>query len=159
MSDDTRHPSEVARRALMAGAGVLAASVALIACGGAASRSGALLPPAGTPAGPPAGPPGEPAGAAGGRLASTSDIPIGGGTVIAGKKVVVTQPVPGTFAAFSAICTHQGCPVNKVANGTIDCPCHGSKFAVADGSVVQGPASRPLARRQITVSGDAIVLE
>jgi Rieske Fe-S protein len=152
MSDDTRPASEVARRALMAGAGVLAASVALVACGGAASRSGAPL----TPSGPPAG---EPAGTAGGRLASTSDIPVGGGTVIAGKKVVVTQPVPGTYAAFSAICTHQGCTVNKVANGTIECPCHGSKFAVADGSVVHGPASRPLARRQITVAGDAIVLE
>jgi Rieske Fe-S protein len=148
MSDDTRHASEVARRALMAGAGVLAASVALVACGGAASRSGAPQPPAG-----------EPAGSADGRLASTGDIPVGGGTVIAGKKVVVTQPVPGTFAAFSAICTHQGCAVNKVADGTIDCPCHGSKFAIADGSVVHGPASRPLARRQITISGDAIALE
>jgi Rieske Fe-S protein len=89
---------------------------------------------------------------------SASEIPVGGGTVIADEKVVVTQPVPGTFAAFSAICTHRGCTVNKVANGTIDCPCHGSKFAVADGSVVEGPASRPLARRQIAVSGDAIVL-
>jgi len=78
--------------------------------------------------------------------------------VIAAKKVVVTQPVSGTFAAFSAICTHRGCTVNKVADGTIDCPCHGSKFAIADGSVVQGPASRPLPRRQITVMGDAIVL-
>jgi Rieske Fe-S protein len=156
MSDDTRHASEMARRALMAGAGVLAASAALVACGGAASRSGSPLTPAGSPTGPSAG---EPAGTAGGRLANTSDIPVGGGTVIAGKKVVVTQPVPGTFAAFSAICTHQGCTVNKVANGTIDCPCHGSKFAVADGSVVHGPASRPLARRQITVSGDAIALE
>ncbi|MGH3514650.1 MAG: ubiquinol-cytochrome c reductase iron-sulfur subunit, partial [Pseudonocardiaceae bacterium] len=100
----------------------------------------------------------EPAGSVGDRLASTSDIPVGGGTVIAGKKVVVTQPVSGTFAAFSAICTHRGCTVNKVANGTIDCPCHGSRFAIADGSVVEGPASRPLARRQITVSGDAIEL-
>jgi Rieske Fe-S protein len=100
-----------------------------------------------------------PGGSATERLATTSDIPAGGGTVIAGKKVVVTQPVPGSFAAFSAICTHQGCTVNKVANGTIDCPCHGSKFAIADGSVVHGPASRPLTRRQITVSGDAIVLE
>ncbi|HSZ31192.1 MAG TPA: Rieske (2Fe-2S) protein, partial [Pseudonocardiaceae bacterium] len=69
------------------------------------------------------------------------------------------QPTPGTFEAFSAICTHQGCTVNKVTSGTIDCPCHGSKFAIADGSVVHGPASRPLPKRQVTVAGDAILLE
>lgn len=96
---------------------------------------------------------------AGKRLASTSDIPVGGGKVFRADKVVVTQPAPGTFKAFSAVCTHQGCTVNKVADGTVDCPCHGSKYAVADGSVVNGPAQRPLAARQITVSGDAVMLQ
>lgn len=171
MPDDTPYGSEVARRAVLAGAGALAACAALVACGSSPNQNAASPPP--TPAVPPnpaalppsAAPPTTeapaqvPGGGASERLATTSDIPVGGGTVIAGKKVVVTQPVPGTFAAFSAICTHQGCTVNKVANGTIDCPCHGSKFAIADGAVVNGPASRPLARRQITVSGDAIVLE
>ncbi len=156
MPDDTRYGSEMARRAVMTGAGALAACAALVACGSSGSQSVEV--PSEAPLTPtvPAQP--EPAGSLGDRLASTSDIPVGGGTVIAGKKVVVTQPVSGTFAAFSAICTHRGCTVNKVANGTIDCPCHGSRFAIADGSVVEGPASRPLARRQITVSGDAIEL-
>jgi Rieske [2Fe-2S] domain len=137
MPDDTRYGSEVARRAVMAGTGVLAVSAVLAACVGSQNQS-AATPSAPAPP-PPAQP--EPPGSAGERLASTSDIPVGGGIVIAGKKVVVTQPVPGTFAAFSAIC-----------------PCHGSRFAIADGSVVEGPASRPLARRQITVSGNAIAL-
>ncbi len=163
MPDDTRDGSQVARRAVMAGTGALAAYAALAACGsspdqGSAANQGAALPSAGAPTSDStsAAPPG---GSAGQRLTTTNDIPVGGGTVIVGKKVVVTQPAQGTFAAFSAICTHQGCTVNKVVNGTIDCPCHGSKFAIADGSVVHGPASRPLARRQITVSGDAIMLE
>ncbi|MEU2119056.1 Rieske (2Fe-2S) protein [Streptomyces sp. NPDC016459] len=91
-------------------------------------------------------------------LTRTAEIPVGGGTVFAKEKVVVTQPVAGEFKAFSAVCTHQGCTVNKVADGTIDCPCHGSKFRVADGSVAKGPATRPLPAEQITVSGDAIVL-
>ncbi|MFF8377372.1 Rieske (2Fe-2S) protein [Streptomyces sp. NPDC015661] len=91
-------------------------------------------------------------------LARTSDIPVGGGTVFAKQKVVVTQPAAGEFKAFSAICTHQGCTVNKVADGTIDCPCHGSKYRIADGSVAAGPAPRPLPAEQIIVSGETITL-
>lgn len=72
--------------------------------------------------------------------------------------MVVTQPSAGEFKAFSAICTHQGCTVNKVADGTIDCPCHGSKYRIADGSVAAGPAPRPLPAEQITVSGETITL-
>ncbi|MGW8768744.1 Rieske (2Fe-2S) protein [Streptomyces sp. NPDC055815] len=91
-------------------------------------------------------------------LARTSEIPVGGGTVFAEQKVVVTQPAAGEFKAFSAICTHQGCTVNKVADGTIDCPCHGSKYRVADGSVAAGPAPRPLPAERIIVSGETITL-
>ncbi|MFD0154204.1 Rieske (2Fe-2S) protein [Streptomyces sp. NPDC055721] len=91
-------------------------------------------------------------------LAKTSEIPVGGGTVFTEQKVVVTQPAAGEFKAFSAICTHQGCLVNKVADGTIDCPCHGSKYRIADGSVVAGPAPRPLPAEQINVSGGSITL-
>ncbi|MER5311725.1 Rieske (2Fe-2S) protein [Streptomyces sp. NPDC002773] len=91
-------------------------------------------------------------------LAATSEIPVGGGKVFAERKVVVTQPAAGEFKAFSAVCTHQGCLVNKVADGTIDCPCHGSKYRVADGSVVNGPATRPLPAEQIIVSGESITL-
>ncbi|WP_406001700.1 Rieske (2Fe-2S) protein [Streptomyces sp. NBC_00829] len=99
--------------------------------------------------------PGKPAGE---ELAKTSDIPVGGGTVFKDQKVVVTQPVSGDFKAFSAICTHQGCTVNKVADGTIDCPCHGSRFSIESAEVVGGPAPKPLPPKQITVSGDTIVL-
>ena len=101
----------------------------------------------------------QPSGSPGGKeLAKTSDIPEGGGTVFPEQKVVVTQPALGEFKAFSAVCTHQGCTVNKVADGTIDCPCHGSKFHIADGSVAHGPAARPLPAAQIKVEGDAIRL-
>ena len=91
-------------------------------------------------------------------LGKTEDIPVGGGVIFAPNQVVVTQPAKGTFKAFSSICTHLGCPVASVANGTINCDCHGSKYAVEDGSVQAGPAPRPLAPKQIKVSGDAITL-
>ncbi|GGV12169.1 iron-sulfur protein [Streptomyces litmocidini] len=94
----------------------------------------------------------------GAPLARTSQIPVGGGMVFPKEKVVVTQPSAGEFKAFSAICTHQGCTVNKVEDGTIDCPCHGSRYRVADGSVAAGPAPRPLPAERITVSGETISL-
>ena len=51
----------------------------------------------------------------------------------------------GTLHCVSAICTHLGCVVGfNDAERAWECPCHGSRFA-PDGTVVQGPANRPLA--------------
>ena len=96
--------------------------------------------------------------AAKGELAKVADIPVGGGKVFKDRNVVVTQPTQGTIKCFSAICTHQGCTVGDVSGGTINCPCHGSKFKVADGSVANGPATKPLEVVNVTVSGDTITL-
>ncbi|MER6440557.1 MULTISPECIES: Rieske (2Fe-2S) protein [unclassified Streptomyces] len=97
-------------------------------------------------------------GAAGTELARTSDIPVGGGKIFKDRKIVVTQPTKGEFKAFSAICTHQGCTVSTVADGTIDCPCHGSKYRITDASVVKGPATAPLPAERITVEKNSIRL-
>lgn len=77
-------------------------------------------------------------------LAKVADIPAGGGVILADQKVVLTKDQSGKVAAFSAVCTHQGCVVGEVSNGTINCPCHGSKFDVASGQPVGGPAPKPL---------------
>jgi Rieske Fe-S protein len=87
-----------------------------------------------------------------------AEVPEGGGKVISSAKVVVTQPTSGEYKAFTAVCTHMQCLVDQVADGTIDCPCHGSKFSIKDGSVVAGPAPSPLAAESIKVSGDKIYL-
>ncbi|TGN73293.1 Rieske (2Fe-2S) protein [Streptomyces bauhiniae] len=91
-------------------------------------------------------------------LGSVSEIPEGGGKIFAAEKVVVTQPKKGEYKAFSAVCTHQGCTLNKVADGTVDCPCHGSKFRISDGSVAHGPATEALAAKEIMVHGNTVHL-
>ena len=90
-------------------------------------------------------------------LALTSDVPVGGGKILADKKIVITQPRAGSFQAFTAVCTHQGCTVSSVSGGTVNCPCHGSKFSIANGSVVAGPAPSALAPVSIKVQGTSIV--
>jgi Rieske Fe-S protein len=91
-------------------------------------------------------------------LAAAADIPVGGGKIFAAQKVVVTQPAKGSYRAFSAVCTHVGCLVSEVSDGTIDCPCHGSEFAISDGAVVTGPAPSPLPRKKIKIESGQVVL-
>jgi Rieske Fe-S protein len=88
----------------------------------------------------------------------TSDIPVGGGKIFQGAQIVVTQPSAGDFKAFSAVCTHQGCIVSKIASGTIDCACHGSEYSIEDGSVEHGPATKGLTEKTVTVSGDTLTV-
>lgn len=144
----------VIRSAGIVGAGAVGAAT-LAACGGSSDTASTGTP--GSPASTPAVGAAGSAAAAGGAI-KVSDIPVGGGKVFAAEKIVVTQPRAGEFKAFSAICTHQGCTVAKVADGTIDCPCHGSKFDLTTGAVKDGPAPAPLPPKTATVSGTSITV-
>ena len=167
---DTRatRASRSTRRGVLAGVGLVGLAGAVSACGSGGSGSSS----AGTTAGaPPAtagagsapssasGGGGSTAGAAqGSALATTSEIPVGSGKIFTSEKVVVTQPNSGDFKAFSAVCTHMGCIVSTISNGTIDCPCHGSQYSISTGAVVGGPAPSPLAAQTIKVTGSNIFL-
>ncbi|MFD3336975.1 Rieske (2Fe-2S) protein [Streptomyces sp. NPDC058700] len=134
--------SGVARRTVVAAAGSAGLAAALAACGGGTDDKNT---------------PSEAAeGTGGAALARTGDIPVGGGKIIAGKGLVITQPKAGEFKAFSSKCTHAGCAVTSVKDGVIVCPCHQSHFDMSDGSVKSGPAPAPLPPEPIQVVGDEI---
>ncbi|MBP0458186.1 Rieske (2Fe-2S) protein [Streptomyces montanisoli] len=154
----------VTRRTVVAAAGTAGLGAALVACGGGSSSangtSSASSASGTSGASSPSGSSGPSDEASGGGdvLAKTADIPEGGGKIFADRKVVVTQPKANEFKAFSAVCTHQGCTVASITDGVIKCPCHGSEFSIADGSVKGGPAPSPLPPEQIKVSGGSISL-
>ena len=94
-------------------------------------------------------------GGSGGRkkLTSLASLPVGGGVITQGY--VVVRDAGDAVHAFSSVCTHLGCDVNKVSGGKIFCPCHGSVFDAQTGAAVQGPASSPLPKLEVTVeNGD-----
>ena len=129
----------ISRRQTLTGAAALGAVPLLAACGGDDGSTVATDPPA-----------------AGETLGPVADVPVGGGTIYPDQKIVVTQPTEGDFKAFTAVCTHQSCLVAKVTAESIDCTCHGSKFSVEDGSVLNGPATTGLTPVPVTVDGDQI---
>lgn len=141
------------RRALTGSAAVAVGVPLLAACGG---DSGSTATDSAGSSSPDSSSPSASSGGGGATLATAADVPVGGCFVASDAKVVVTQPTEGDFKAFSAVCTHQGCLVETSSEGDIPCPCHGSKFSIEDGSVVQGPATQPLPPVEITVDGDTI---
>ncbi|WP_413452193.1 Rieske (2Fe-2S) protein [Georgenia phoenicis] len=132
------HPHGPSRRQVLTWAGAGAAALTLAACSGEE----------------PAPPPPEP----GEQLAALEDIPVGESLAVRtseGAEVVLTRVSEDEVVALSAVCTHQGCTVVR-EDEDLSCPCHGSRFAVADGAVLTGPAEEPLPRLEVRIESGVI---
>lgn len=138
--------SDVSRRAVLQGTGVAVGAGILGAVGytvyGPGGHDTTYQPPA--------------AGAAPTVLAPVTDVPEGGGVVLTKAQVVLTR-TGNQIAAFSAVCTHQQCLVDRVRDGLIVCPCHGSTFDAATGAVRDGPAGAPLPAVPIDIVNGSVV--
>ncbi|MPV49734.1 MULTISPECIES: Rieske (2Fe-2S) protein [unclassified Pseudactinotalea] len=131
--------SQVCRRQVLAGAGVIAGVTLLGACSG---ESTALEP--------------------GIVLTPLADVPVGGSVTVTpegGSPIVVGRPSEGTVVAVSAICTHQGCEVAPIDGEpqVLMCPCHHSEFETFTGDVLEGPAVDPLPEITVAVTGGNVV--
>jgi Rieske Fe-S protein len=141
----------ISRRTVIMNAGLAAAAIAgLSSCTNYTTAPGAE-PSAAATSGSAAG------GASQELMAKAADIPVGSGKIFPDAQTVITQPKNGEFKAFSAVCTHQGCIVATVTN-TINCDCHGSKYSITDGSVVNPPAPKPLPAKTIKVDGNTLTV-
>jgi nitrite reductase/ring-hydroxylating ferredoxin subunit len=150
MTTPQDHPTTgPTRRTVLASVGLAGVGVtALAGCGSAEDAAGAA-----------AGSAKDAATDAVKEAISAATIPVGGGKIFDGQKVIVTQPTSGEFKAFSAVCTHQACLLSEVADGVIKCSsCHHSEFDITTGAVKKGPATQALPEKSITVSGDGITV-
>ena len=149
----TELTDQTTRRAVLGGVAAVGAGALLAACGsdeptnstdgGGDSTSGGDAP-------------------SGGALATTDEVPVGGGTVFQKEKIVVTQPTEGDFKAFTAVCTHQKCTLAELVEDKVHCNCHGSEFSIATGKNVTGPngsaggSVADLAAKKVSVAGGEI---
>jgi cytochrome b6-f complex iron-sulfur subunit len=95
----------------------------------------------------------------GGAIARESEVAPGSAVEFkdGGQDAVLVHLESGDFAAYSAVCTHQGCTV-AYQKGQLACPCHGSVFDPANGAeVVTGPAQSPLPEIPIEVKGGQVL--
>lgn len=129
-------PSLPTRRAVLGTAGATVVTFCLAGCAESANSGGGA--------------------AAGPTTVKASEIPVGSGKIVG--QYVVTQPKAGTFEAFGYLCTHQNLPVQQVSDAAIVCGRHGSSFSLADGSVLTGPATKPLTKATVTVTGDTLTI-
>lgn len=156
------------RRAVLAASASVTTGLALAACGGGDNDATDTDPGAGPETtgpestGPGAGssaPEGEQPGG-GEPLAALSEVPVGEATAVTtpdGQEAVLFRPDEATVAGFSAICTHQGCPVQP-EGAELRCPCHQSVFDAATGEVLGGPADEPLPALSVRVQDGQVVV-
>ena len=79
---------------------------------------------------------------------------------VAGTKVAVAN-ADGHLYALENTCTHRGCSLasGRLEGTTVTCPCHGSQFDVASGTVIRGPATRPVRSRSVQIVGEDLLVE
>ncbi|MFD8306677.1 Rieske 2Fe-2S domain-containing protein [Streptomyces sp. NPDC059690] len=105
------------------------------------------------------------AGAEGAPATPTAPVEVGPGSDVAkgsaalyrDHNVVVSRAEDGSLKAYSTLCTHAGCPIDKLEGTTLVCPCHGSEFDARTGKVLRSPATEPLRELSVRTANGQIV--
>lgn len=135
--------AEFTRRSFISNGGVAAIAVGTLALVGCSTA------------------PAEPADPTGGLAPGTVVTPLSALTVgapaavsVDGVGMLLNRTADNVVAAFSSVCTHQGCAVAA----TFKCPCHGSRFDPSTGVNLAGPAKLPLPVIEVKIVDDNVVI-
>ncbi len=140
------HPS---RRNLL----VLAAATGTAAVAGCGPMT--VRPDTGADAGPPEDVGSEACGAI--MVGAVTEFAVGTWTLKLANHLIIGHDDRGLFA-YSSVCTHEGCDVNRPVAGEAFCPCHGSRYD-GNGAVIMGPAMRALAHYALSICDGAVFVD
>ncbi|MFG2678047.1 Rieske (2Fe-2S) protein [Streptomyces sp. NPDC048392] len=90
-------------------------------------------------------------------LGADGEVAKGAATLFPDGNVVVSRAENGSLKAFSTVCTHAGCPIEKLEGAKLVCPCHGSEFDARTGEVLHAPATAPLIELPVEVKQGRII--
>lgn len=95
-------------------------------------------------------------------VARAGEIPVGGVKLFnyPGSKdqCIMVRTGDDSYVAYSQKCTHLSCAVYySQSHDRLECPCHQGYFSIKDGSVLQGPPTRPLPRVVLEQRGGDLV--
>ncbi len=98
------------------------------------------------------------------RIASLADCPLGAvrRVVARGEELALARTSEGDVFVTSDICPHGHCSIGaggSVKGVTLVCPCHGSAFDLATGTVLSPPARYPLRVYAVTLDGGDILVD
>ena len=95
-------------------------------------------------------------------VAKAGEIPVGGVKLFQypkpGEQCIMVRTAEDAYVAYSQKCTHLSCAVFYAReHDRLECPCHQGYFSIRDGSVLQGPPTRPLPRVVLERKGDELI--
>ncbi len=90
-------------------------------------------------------------------LGKADDVKVGASKLYTDHNVVVSRIADDEYTAYSTICTHARCPIERLEGRKLICQCHGSQFDATNGKVLKEPAVKPLPELPVKVENGKII--